>query len=75
MTASYVLPNINALKQLAIFGVDAQFVHQIGSQYFNFAGDESEAHLAKGERLVALIDDAAEKLEAIRSNLPMDKTS
>lgn len=64
-----ITPNRQALKDLASFSIDSQFVQQTGGQFFNYSGEISPQYEGLGKSLVSAIDDAVDDLQKIKQRI------
>jgi hypothetical protein len=63
--------NRQGLKELANFNIDAQFVQQIGSQVFNYQGEETQQYKDMCKDLSNIVDDTIADLTEVKKLIPL----
>lgn len=66
-----ISPNRQGLKDLSAFNIDSQFIQQIGSQVFNYSGEDSQQYRDMCSNLSFIINDSIEDLQKIKQILPV----
>ena len=64
-----IIPNREGLKELASFNIDSQFVQQIGSQVFNYSGEENQQYRDMCTNLSSVINDTIADLQKVKQLL------
>ena len=66
-----ISPNRQGLKELAGFNIDSQFVQQIGSQVFNYSGEDNQQYRDMCANLSSVINDTIADLQQVKQLLPV----
>lgn len=66
-----IIPNRQGLKDLAAFNIDSQFVQQIGSQVFNYSGEDNQQYRDMCANLLSVINDTIANLQQVKQILPV----
>lgn len=66
-------PNRQGLKDLANFNIDAQFVQQLGTQVFNYQGDNTAQYEAMCADFTAVVNDSISDLNDMLQLVPVFK--
>ena len=67
---STITPNIAALKVLAAFNIDAQFLNQYGAQIFNYSGESTPEYEAKCAEFSTLCNSVKADADSLLAHLP-----
>ena len=68
-----IIPNRNALKDIADFNIDASFVQRYGNQIFSFSGEATDDYKNLCQNLSTVINDSIEDLQSLSKEIPVFK--